>query len=322
MAIIVVAIHTHPFEGYKYINNSVFYKTLCSTAVPFFFISFGFFLFNKGNCLKIFEYEKKVKLGLYRITKLYLKWTFIFIPITLYFFYINEQNYLFDIILFIKRFFFVGDQSYSWQLWYLLSVIYSLIIIIVFIKLNINFKFIYFISFLILNFSIIITNQKNINLALNNNLESLISYINIFFGNGRLFSGIFYICTGIYISRNHIKLNKSFLIPIIALGLFFAKNPNINIFIQNYIIAATSISIFLLSSIIVIPNSVIWFYIRKTSIIMYFTHMLFFFIYTLIFYKFPHYGLDSFGICLLGTIIVSLYLLIKPKEKILNFAFS
>ena len=59
MAIVVIAIHVHPFEGYSRTILLDMYDLLCGCAVPFFFMCTGYFMAQKilyvnyeQHCLK------------------------------------------------------------------------------------------------------------------------------------------------------------------------------------------------------------------------------------------------------------------------------
>lgn len=114
MAFVVVSIHTTswPLLGLK------------EVAVPFFFIVSGYFLHRKitGN--------RKEDLGAIRewtlkILKLYLVWTAIYLPFTIYGFLQDGLNLKQSLILFGRNLLFVGENFMSWPLWYLLAMIWS-----------------------------------------------------------------------------------------------------------------------------------------------------------------------------------------------------
>lgn len=77
MAILVISLHVYPFES---INDSLHYYTIhwfSRIAVPFFFISTGFFLFkNENEEIMV----KRVKRYLIKIFKLYCIWGVIYLP--------------------------------------------------------------------------------------------------------------------------------------------------------------------------------------------------------------------------------------------------
>ena len=66
--------------------------------------------------------------------KLYIIWTIIYLPITIYNFKKNNFDISTSVKIFIKGIVFVGENWYSWPLWYLLSTIYGIIVIYILLK--------------------------------------------------------------------------------------------------------------------------------------------------------------------------------------------
>jgi surface polysaccharide O-acyltransferase-like enzyme len=307
MAIFVIAIHTHPFENFRpgiFLN---IYNIIVSTAVPFFFISSGFLISNKienlNNIDKVWKY-------LIKMVKLYLIWTIIYMPLTIYGYVNNNHSFVVDILAFIRGLFFIGEHYNSWILWYLLSLIYSTLLTGILLKYKVKIKIIYFISILLFIFANIMTSWVNKIDVLHYSIRTPIKYYSYVFLNGRLFTGMFYFVTGIIISRHKYDM------PIVlAIGfmLFFC-----NIFVQELYssigIAVYSIIIFLLIVSNNIRDNIIFKKLREASTIFYFMHMIFWSIYTIIILRTPnHYGFDSFIITLMCCIIISI-VLIKLKE--------
>ena len=114
MAFVVVSIHTTawPLLGIR------------EVAVPYFFIVSGFFLFGKMTG------DRKADLGAIRtwtlkILKLYLIWTAIYLPFTVYGFIQDGLSLKQSLMLFGRNLLFVGENFMSWPLWYLLAMIWS-----------------------------------------------------------------------------------------------------------------------------------------------------------------------------------------------------
>lgn len=320
MALIVVTIHTHPFEGYKIINNSSLYKTLCSIAVPYFFISFGFLMFRKSNKLSSNESLLIIKNSISRIAKLYVTWTIIYLPITIYYVVTNNIAFLRDAFFFARGLFFVGEQYYSWPLWYLLAVLYSLIAILLLLKMETKNEHILLISLLMYAFGITIDAYQQISLFSNETIQFTYSLIKKAFGSGRLFTGMLYILIGIFFATYKIKVNKFISFLIIILCVFLTAK--LGVFFVDLFKIITVTAIFTFSYSMNLPESNFWYFLRKSSTIIYFTHMLFFFLYTLFFKEFPYYGVDAFFVSFICTMLLSSYLLLKPKRKIIRFLFS
>ena len=114
MAFVVVSIHTTswPLLGLK------------EVAVPFFFIVSGYFL-----CRKLTG-DRKADLGIirewvFKILKLYLIWTAVYLPFTVYGFLQDGLSLKQSLLLFVRNLLFVGENFMSWPLWYLLAMIWS-----------------------------------------------------------------------------------------------------------------------------------------------------------------------------------------------------
>lgn len=134
--ICVVALHTNPIHD---ISNTLIisvYYSIVKMAVPCFFLSSGFLIANR---LK--TNQKYLKTYFLRKINLYIFWNIVYLPLTLYHMLMNGISIKRGILIFIRGFFLIGQQYNSWQLWYLLSTIYSIGIILLiqkYTKLNLN----------------------------------------------------------------------------------------------------------------------------------------------------------------------------------------
>lgn len=89
MAIVVVAIHTRPEMSFNSSLARQIFEAIYSLAVPFFFIASGFLLFRKISLPLTEEGEQRIKSYLSRMCRLYLVWTIIYLPLTIYGFYLD-----------------------------------------------------------------------------------------------------------------------------------------------------------------------------------------------------------------------------------------
>ena len=137
MAIFVVAIHTYPnpFKDGIHNDNNILdidqiWDIIVRFAVPYFFIASGFFLFLKLKKESDNLLRQKIVLSFgKRIMRLYIYWTIIFLPITIWSFINNRDLFFVDLFSFLKNVFIVGHNFLSWPLWYLLTMIYSIVIL-------------------------------------------------------------------------------------------------------------------------------------------------------------------------------------------------
>jgi peptidoglycan/LPS O-acetylase OafA/YrhL len=140
MALLVVAIHTHPENEIE--NKLILDIINCiySIAVPFFFVASGFFLYNK---LKTQDYENQLiytRGWINRIARLYILWTIIYLPYAIIGFNKDSITLIKCIIVYLRNVLLVGENYLSWPLWYLLAMIVVGCIYYVFIKFRINWK--------------------------------------------------------------------------------------------------------------------------------------------------------------------------------------
>jgi hypothetical protein len=138
-AFAVVSIHTRPLVYCSVDWITRLNEIIVTLAVPFFYIVSGFLLGKKissGN-----EYNSEpIKKLLFRFLKLYCAWTFVYLPLSIIHYFREGTSLLSAIKLFIVGFVFVGEQYNAWILWYLLSAVYALIVIIIINRTRITHK--------------------------------------------------------------------------------------------------------------------------------------------------------------------------------------
>lgn len=122
LALFVIGIHTS-VEGLFHGFMREIVHVILTLAVPYFFIASGYLLFSKvefpvksSQSRKIiFDYVKK-------IFYLYFVWSMIYLPLTVYGFAEGGELTIDRVITLIRNYLFVGEQYYSWTLWYLLAL--------------------------------------------------------------------------------------------------------------------------------------------------------------------------------------------------------
>ena len=120
MAFVVVSIHTTtwPLLGIR------------EVAVPYFFIVSGFFLFGKMTGDRSSDL-RTIRSWTLKILRLYLIWTAIYLPFTVYGFLQDGLSLKQSLMLFGRNLLFVGENFMSWPLWYLLAMIWSGVLVFV-----------------------------------------------------------------------------------------------------------------------------------------------------------------------------------------------
>lgn len=132
MAFLVVEIHTRPFG----INPLV--QGLDCVAVPFFFIASAFLCFRGLNAADFTDSESAACSRVWRTTKnllrLYLMWTAVFLPITAFGYVMSCVGPTKAAISFIRGTLLVGENIYSWPLWYLLASAVAFFLVLVLLQ--------------------------------------------------------------------------------------------------------------------------------------------------------------------------------------------
>lgn len=268
MAIVVVAIHTHPIQKSFNFFNQFIYFPFIELAVPYFFLVTGFFLSNKeGKSTE--ENNHTLILFIKKIGLMYVIWSLIYLFINIYGFVIEDEKLEHGIVIFIKNFLFTGENYYSWPLWYLLSCIYFAIILLLFNKLKISISF--FWGFVIL-ISVVYYFNKQINELLNlNNIK--IDYIL----KSRVFSGFIFLAIGMFLNRKLLNINNFFLLILFVGGLGMISNEKLGGILG---IIFSSVSLFIFSIKFNIKfRSDFSNLLSRSSLIIFLVHMIFYFIY-------------------------------------------
>lgn len=228
-AICVVAIHTYPYAVYTSMPYSImrFLDTILLCSVPFFFITTGYFV---GKRLTYAFFDEKntdiLKYYLVKYLKLYLIWTAVYFPITLYYYIvISDQSIWQKFLYFFRGFVFIGEQWYSWMLWYILSIIYALGLFSLICRFKGNYGIVYIVSTLFFILSTIFS--YIINLEKTGLVTRGLRFL--FGGNARILTSPFYLSIGMIIGRAKKITVKSSIkvgIPLTLIGFFIKMSKN------------------------------------------------------------------------------------------------
>lgn len=305
-AVIVVAIHIHPFNMITNEPIKNFIDYIGYLAVPFFMITTGFFLGKKKKENFDLEIKKLIK----KTITLYLIFTIIYLPLTIYGFHIDGKTLIQSIFIFIRNLIFIGENYHSYILWYLLSVIYGLIIIYLFYKKGFDIKKMIISGFLIYVIGVAIDVLIEFDFK---KFDIFYKIIDITFKSGRIFASTLYMTLGILISEEeNIKIKKDsiiFLIMIIITGFLG------NIVLNKITIPICSMIIFILILNINICDSKLCNLLRQQSTDIYFFHLYVWSIICLIKKNINCYGYKTFIITFVITSFISLlHYYIKKRE--------
>lgn len=307
MAVCVVAIHTHPFYSYETISSWFPYlQTFFSNAVPFFFITSSFLFFKKYFSALIVSEEKASNVFwkyIRHIGFLYLGWSLIYLPLAIIYYYVKRVVWWKAILVYIRDLFLLGKHFNSFPLWYLLSTLYSALIIYWLLRkgwkkisITVLSFIIYFIANYITDFVAGIETYTGIEFIIAKGVVLTIH-------DGRLMTGILFFSIGMVLAECKFlnRLQPVFLCPL-WLTLFIASS-----FLNVSII---KILMFVLFFVIIVnikikPNTICYL-LRCFSTHFYFLHMLVFSVWTYIVGWDNKYGAQGFGFSCFGCIILGL----------------
>lgn len=191
-AIMVLIVHTSPLLPYSESVNFVVNNIIGRFAVPFFFISSGFFVSLKSR-----EDPTYFKKYIFALIKLYLFWSILYIPFG---FQWIERNidipyYLYPIAL-LLGIFYIGTY---YHLWYMPALIFSLIAVEWYTK-RFRHRSLLPVTFLLFCIGSLETYYGIVHIP---EIQHIIdNYMAIFFTtrNG-LFFGLFFVACGYYLSK-------------------------------------------------------------------------------------------------------------------------
>lgn len=305
MAICVVAIHTRPLES---VTNTVImslYNTVLALAVPFFFMATGFLLFDNMDDKKSGStYLRKLKNHGIKLIKAYIMWSIIFLPVSIYGYYYEGESVIKAIFLYIRNLFFQGEHFYSWHLWYLLSAIYTIGLIWLLVK-KVNgdlricaaVAIVFFLLAHLLDYSVV--RMESLPLV----LKKIVKLYQVTFGRGRMLSGTYLIIFGMLVAKHKkiiARIPSLFLIGGVSVTFI------ISAFLNNmFTLLMTIVLLFAcIQKIKIRGNKSIFRYMRRTSTVIYYTHMLFF-LYSLKQGMQGQFGVEAFVITVLCTLILA-----------------
>lgn len=239
MSMVVVAIHTHPFADFESSLTENLFQTVASMALPFFFIASGFFLFYNRPSSKVVQIQLCIK-TIKKISRFYIYWTVIYFPLTIVGFLRDGLSLRTSVCVFLRNFFLVGENYYSWPLWYCLALIVAVLLIIFFMKIGFGTYRILFISFVFFVLGQVI--DHFINFSELNDLLMIYTKIFVSTRNG-FFIGFFAVSLGMLVAKINVNLSGRYLLLAFlfsALGAFFCYPLGIITALMLFMIAIKS----------------------------------------------------------------------------------
>lgn len=313
MACVVVAIHTNPESS---LHNLVFEKLanrFYELAVPFFFMASGFLVWHKIVNADTEKKKDRLKGWIRKTFRLYMVWTAIYLPFTLYGFWHDGVSLTKSIVAFARNVCLVGQNYLSWPLWYLLGMLVAGCIVYLLTKWGFKNKVLYFVA---LAFAI---GGVCLNYCQDNGIAPSITgiYFKLFqtTRNG-FFEGLPYITLGIAVASGH-KVKSKALLAILFIGSFVLHMMGLKL--------ATYVTVYVLFCLVIqfdLPNrnDSLYANCRLTSTIVYFVHMIWVGILTLLL-PFEMSTLWLFVAVLLLSFATAAVVIRNKENRIIKYCF-
>ena len=268
MALFVVGVHVNAFFDCK--SDTLY--ALLNLAVPFFFVSSGFLLQNKIE--KELNTNTVLRKNIYKILRLYLVWIVIYLPISLYVYWNNDESMMRDFYNYLHLVLFIGETKFAWNLWYLHAMLVSLILLYVFIKLRVKILYIWIIAISLM----VLGYYLKVGLDSSHHLFKNICEFNkkLFVNPNRngLYEGFALISTGIMIRKYFSRLNHCLFVGAILLGFYYL----LSIYNLPLNLLFGGAGLFLVAIYFRLNDHTIYPQFRIYSMLIYFLHMYFIFL--------------------------------------------
>ena len=293
-AICVIAIHTQPS-----LPNSL--AIFLPLADPAFFAMSGFLLFSKIYSPLSAAGQEFDALYKYRnkMIKTYLAWSIVYLPLVIYEYVIWNTGIIKGILFYIKDFFCIGGASYSGHFWFILASIYGISLVIFFRKKQYSAEKIFILSILVLSIRYIIyyTYNGTFQAPLLTMIQQLIS---LTIRNGRILVGFYFLALSMVVTKYNEKI-PSVLVWGVCIGAFLIDRVvNGNQVIGDICLSITAISFTIGLSRIILSDHKIYIWLRRTSLIMFYSHNIFIFIWLVLLNSNNEHGYGN--TCFLFTI--------------------
>lgn len=217
-ALLIIILHTAPFMSYSKILTFGIRNIITIIAVPFFFISSGFMVFKKLETLPTNEDKNAyMKKHIKRIIVMYLFWSAIYFIFVLMNWIMNGFT-IYDLLEYIKDFFFEGSFS---TIWFLPALIVATLIVFLLRK-KLSYEKIFIISLPFYLFTLLGSSYYGITV----NIPIINSVFKIYYSffdtvkNGLLF-GFIYVSLGALIAKHEDKINITITKNILLIAVFF-----------------------------------------------------------------------------------------------------
>lgn len=313
MALFVIAIHTEPMTDMQPGNAADLLLNLFNLAVPFFFIESGFLLGHKLSSTCSDEHSIwEIRRYRNKILKMYLIWTVVYMPLAAAHYVLEGETIIRSVLLYIDGLFLLGEHYNSWILWYLLSTVYALIFAEILLRHGIEMKGVLAVGWVILFISYGIDKFTVMN-NLSGIFEKLRLMLRYSIVNGRIFGGFFYIPFGIAMANRNFRKFKWMYASVFIFSLFILVQSQG--FIKKLAVTASAIGLTGIVNNMQLPESSIWRWLRKSSVIVYFIHLYVWTFFYMVKYGKKTYGMEAFLVTAGVSIGISAIIIIYENTK-------
>lgn len=313
MAVLVIGCHTDPLYrcGDPGLNAAA--HSLLQSAVPFFFLCTGFFLWKKVGSASYDDRLTELRRNLIKNIRLYVIWSAIYAPLAVVFFYTSGFSVGKAIAVYLRGFFLMGQNYNSWMLWYLLSCIYALVFLRFLLKRQVPLARITVLGGAVHLIGLLVTELIAWDGVLPAPVAAVRYLLSLGMESGRILAGFFFIPAGMWLAEK--KIHPGTGVVLFLCG--FLGDILLEGVIGSLFRGLTSIGIFLVASGIRLKNRPLYPMLRQMSMILYFIHLyVWTFYYTLV-YGEKTYGMESFLMTtVISLLLAYLYILLRRGRNV------
>lgn len=323
LAILVICIHTNPLQDVMPLINYGICQFLARIAVPLFFMASGFFLFLKMDFCKLDVL--RIKKYILHVFRLYIIWSIIYIPLIYEDVMLKSSNINYNIASEINNIIMGGSYLH---LWFLKALVSASILSAVFLLFKISKKNIIKVLIFLYAIALIEHSYYGIYKYVINDYEVISILISewsnviVTCRDGICFGAIFFFlgaCISQNVKKNKMSIKYTKYMIISWLGLLveaimvkavgLIRVPDVYI-----MLIPTAYYTFIYILNIRLEDSKLYFYLRKQSMFIFYTHALFIYICRQYFIQIGHLGVFVFSV--LASIAVS-HIMIKFNNNII-----
>ncbi len=315
MAILVVSIHTHPLADCANRLLYAIWANLSPMAVPFFFVTTSWLFFNREDDIYSEKCREDLRKRICHFGFLYILWEILYLPCILTGYYRAGGSLAFNTVDYIRKFILVGSNYYSSQFWFLLAMVYMLIVLLLFLKWRLSLNKIFIISCLFYGIGTIINHLIEIRPdGASGILWLLVRYFSSLCNESIVLARFIYIALGMIMAKRHTVLTKGKIALFFVIGVLGRTIVPGWYLLESVALLLEVIAVFQLFMQLDLGSHPIYKKLRESSMVLYYTHFYFIFLYELVFHDFSQSGWKLFGICLLCCLLFSA-LVIRLKQN-------